>query len=347
MRKFLVSALLTATLLALTITASLAAEAYLGEVNAEGVNFREAPAANAKIITEFAGGTELLITDTATKSGHTWYEVSNGDKLGYVSANYITILEDNDFDAVDGVVYGSNVNVRIAPTTNAKAFASLNQNTKVAIVGTFLGWYKIDLGDGTTGYMHPNMIKTTAAAKAAEVKAAAEKAAADAAAKAAKAAADKAAKAAKQVTVVAPVMEAAPAPVADSAATSGTRAELVAFALQYKGARYVYGSMNPAVGFDCSGFTSYVFKHFGYSLNRSSSGQLANGVKISKSELQPGDLLLFRDTKVGSAAATHAGLYIGDGLMIHASGKKTGVKIDSINSAYYISCFVGARRILP
>lgn len=120
--------------------------------------------------------------------------------------------------------------------------------------------------------------------------------------------------------------------------------EIVDYAMGFVGSPYVYGGSSPK-GFDCSGFTSYVYKHFGYKLNRSASGQLSNGVSVSKSQLQPGDLVMF---KRGSSnkRASHVGLYIGGGKFVHASTAKVGVIVSSLNSDYYTTGFVGARRIV-
>lgn len=117
---------------------------------------------------------------------------------------------------------------------------------------------------------------------------------------------------------------------------------VVDYAMQFLGYRYVYGGSTPS-GFDCSGFTSYVYKNFGISLNRSSRDQINNGTAVSRSELQPGDVLLF--AKNGSTI-THVGLYIGNNQMIHASTPSTGVIISSLDTAYYATGFVAARRML-
>ena len=123
---------------------------------------------------------------------------------------------------------------------------------------------------------------------------------------------------------------------------------IVDFARQYLGVRYSYGGASPS-GFDCSGFTSYVYKQFGYKLNRSASDQLDNGVAVSRSELQPGDLVFFRDpATAGSYPMSHVGIYIGNGQFIHASSSKTspGVKISNLSASWYTNIYAGARRII-
>lgn len=123
-------------------------------------------------------------------------------------------------------------------------------------------------------------------------------------------------------------------------ASSGNGSSVVATANQYIGSRYIYGGTTPS-GFDCSGFTSYVYKKYGVSLSRTAAGQYSNGVAVSKGELQPGDLVMF-----GKSGINHVGIYIGGGKMIHAANPSRGVTTDTVNSGYYGTNYVGARRIL-
>lgn len=129
-----------------------------------------------------------------------------------------------------------------------------------------------------------------------------------------------------------------------STSTSGQK--VVEYAMQYKGYKYVYGGTSPQKGFDCSGFTSYVYKNFGYSLSRSSGGQANNGKRVEKEDLQPGDLVIYKNqslTKIG-----HVGIYIGNNKMIHASEPGVGVTITDIDSKAhkYPQRFVMGRRII-
>ena len=119
--------------------------------------------------------------------------------------------------------------------------------------------------------------------------------------------------------------------------------QVVDFAKKYIGKPYVYGAAGPNA-FDCSGFTSYIYKQFGYSLNRTAAGQNSNGVSVSKDNLQPGDLVMF--TYRGMYGIGHVGIYMGDGKMVHAGNSSTGVVISDVFSGYYGARYVGARRIV-
>lgn len=118
---------------------------------------------------------------------------------------------------------------------------------------------------------------------------------------------------------------------------------VVQIAEQFLGLPYVYGGSTPA-GFDCSGFTSYVYKQLGYTLNRVSADQIHNGVPVSKSELRPGDLVLFK--KKGASRIHHVGIYVGDGMMIHSPQTGDVIKYASIVNGYYNNCYYAARRIV-
>lgn len=118
---------------------------------------------------------------------------------------------------------------------------------------------------------------------------------------------------------------------------------VVQLAKQYLGVPYMYGGNGPN-GFDCSGFTSFIYRQLGYSLNRVAHDQLKNGVPVSKNELQPGDLVLFM--RSGRTSVNHVGIYAGDGMMIHAPQTGDVVKYTSITTGYYNDCYYAARRII-
>lgn len=132
---------------------------------------------------------------------------------------------------------------------------------------------------------------------------------------------------------------------ADEAANAGKGQEIADYALQFVGYRYVYGGASPK-GFDCSGLTKYVYAQFGYNINRTASNQLDNGTPVSMSELQPGDLVMFKKKGTGSSRASHVGIYIGNNQFVHASSPEVGVIVSKMNSAYYTTGFVGGRRIV-
>jgi len=134
----------------------------------------------------------------------------------------------------------------------------------------------------------------------------------------------------------------------DSSASS-TASSIIAYAKKFLGKPYVYGASGPS-SFDCTGFTCYVYRHFGISLPRSAKeqGYKNYGTKLTRSQLKPGDLVFF-DTIKDSDSSDHAGIYIGDGKFIHCSSTKSlgkKVCISSLDSGFYKKVFSWGRRVL-
>lgn len=109
---------------------------------------------------------------------------------------------------------------------------------------------------------------------------------------------------------------------------SDVRVELVEYAKQFLGNPYVWGGTSLTKGADCSGFTLSVFKKFGVKLSHHAASQAKEGTKISASDLQPGDLVFYADSR---GNINHVALYIGGGQVIHASSPRTGIKISKYN----------------
>ena len=137
--------------------------------------------------------------------------------------------------------------------------------------------------------------------------------------------------------------EAARQAASSSSASRGTvsasSSAIVNYAYNFLGIRYVWGGNTPSTGFDCSGFTKYVYAHFGVNLPRVSREQAKVGTYKSVAERQPGDLLYF-----GSGGrVTHVGIYIGNNQMIHAPRPGKSVEITTLR---YYNNYMGARRII-
>ena len=123
-------------------------------------------------------------------------------------------------------------------------------------------------------------------------------------------------------------------------AEAATPTQLTQEASKYIGVKYVYGGTS-VNGFDCSGYTQYVYKQLGLSIPRTALSQWEAGTAISKANLSVGDLVFFNTT---GRVASHVGIYLGNDQFIHA-GSSTGVTIASINSSYWAPKFNGGRRV--
>ncbi|HBF37437.1 MAG TPA: glycoside hydrolase [Firmicutes bacterium] len=119
--------------------------------------------------------------------------------------------------------------------------------------------------------------------------------------------------------------------------------QLTEFAKNYLGTRYAYGGTE-SDGFDCSGYTMFVYGKFGYKLPHSASSQMNMGEGIKRADLALGDLIFFKTLR--SMSINHVGIYLGNGSFIHAASGSGRIKIDSVDNRYYNSRYWGARRIL-
>ena len=119
---------------------------------------------------------------------------------------------------------------------------------------------------------------------------------------------------------------------------ASAEAKVVAYARQLVGVRYSYGGTSPQTGFDCSGFTRFVYAHFGVDLPHYSVAQFGLGRRVARQALEPGDLVFFD-------GLDHVGIYVGRGRFIHAPHSGTTVSVDPM-SGWYSSRFTGARRLL-
>lgn len=210
-------------------------------------------------------------------------------------------------------VNSTTVNLRKEASTSSEIVTSLPVNTAVDVIAEVNGWSQVKVS-GKEGYISSSLLSTkkqeTSRSEVTPRKAENK---------------ETTPKTAQETTTSTP---------------SGKGSTVVATAQQYIGCNYVYGGSSPS-GFDCSGFTSYVYKSHGVSLNRTAAGQYSNGVAVNRSDLQPGDLVMF-----GKSGINHVGIYIGGGMMVHAANPSRGVTTDTITSGYYNNNYVGARRVM-
>ena len=129
-----------------------------------------------------------------------------------------------------------------------------------------------------------------------------------------------------------------PTPPSHAALLAREQARIVHFARHYLGVRYSYGGTSPASGFDCSGFTRFVYAHFGIDLPHYSGSQFDIGRRVARAGLRPGDLVFFD-------GLGHVGINVGSGRFIHALHTGTRVSIDPL-AGWYGAQFDGARRLL-
>jgi len=128
-------------------------------------------------------------------------------------------------------------------------------------------------------------------------------------------------------------------------ANSNSGNKVAEYAKQYLGYSYVVGGKTPTSGFDCSGFTRYVYLNFGYSLGSTAASQTDIGIEVTRENMQVGDLILFYNE--GKTSIGHTGIYLGNGEFIHSANPQRGVVTDNLTTnSYYNERFVSARRIV-
>lgn len=131
--------------------------------------------------------------------------------------------------------------------------------------------------------------------------------------------------------------------VGHAAASVQSVQEMLGKALDLIGIRYRRGGSSPETGFDCSGFVNHVFREgLGLYLPHNAKQISKEGEVVSRSELQPGDLVFFNTMR---RAFSHVGIYLGDNKFVHAPRTGGAVRIEDMNESYWRKRFNGARRI--
>jgi len=137
----------------------------------------------------------------------------------------------------------------------------------------------------------------------------------------------------------------------DNSETGELVSRMKDFAASFLGTRYRLGAAGPKQ-FDCSGFVGYVFRNFGFNLNRDSRSQYLQGERVEKDELKPGDLLFFSSRSSGKGRVGHVAMVVdvnedGSCRFIHASSSKKGVVYQNFpDNGYYSRHYIGAKRII-
>lgn len=273
------------------------------------LNMRKGPGTSYAVVTKLNRGTVVKLLSTEGS----WYQVSYGSYTGYISAEYgkattseVSSGGTTNTGSYDGIQVTSsgNLNMRKNASTSTSILTKLRSGAVAKLLGTEGNWYKVSYGS-YTGYVSASYCKLVNYQSAAN--------------------------------------NSSGNSTGNNTSSSSLRSELIDYAKTLLGSKYVYGGSSPS-GFDCSGYTTYVFKHFGYSLSRSSSSQYRNCKKINKSELKPGDLVFFSNGTSGVVG--HAGIYIGNNNFIHSENRGTGVCISSMASSYYSRNYIGSGRVI-
>ena len=266
------------------------------------LNVRAEPKSDGKIIgkmTSKAAGEILESLDG-------WYKIKSGPITGYITADpqyTATGQEAKDIAmqtaTLKAVINTDVLNVRTEPNTDAKIWTQIVKDERYPVLAQLDGWVQIELDsvdeeDGSEG----DKAYISTRDNNVEVRYALNEA-----------------------------IKFSPAEEAANAAAS-RRSKVVNYALQFVGNPYVWGGTSLTKGADCSGFTMQVMKQFGVSLPHYSGAQAKMGKPVKSSEMRPGDLIFYANS---GGTVNHVAMYIGNGQIVHAASKKSGIKISTWN----------------
>lgn len=348
---------------------------FQAKVNADSLYLRQSP--GGAVITTLSKGTTVAVLNNSSS----WYKVSVNGKEGYVSGEYLTGTTATNVALGTGTVKcSSSVNFRSAPNTSSTSYGELKNGTKVNVVGVSSGWYKVTY-NGKTGYIHPDYITlasssagtaiapsntvTSTTGTAGTVKCSTSVNFRSAASTSSTVLGEL--KNGTAVTVLSTsngwskvsyagttgyisadyLVTASsgtainPSNTAASVSISAKRQSVLNYAAQFLGVPYVYGGSTPS-GFDCSGFTSYVFKNTVGSIPRVAQAQYDATTRVSRDDLLPGDLVFFGSS---TSSISHVGIYVGSNQFIHAPSTGDVVKYSSLTGSY-ATRYQGAGRVI-
>ncbi len=222
-----------------------------------------------------------------------WYKIESGNVEGYVSADYIITGEEALIIAqtearLMATVTTNSLRVRKEPSTDAKKLSNVAKGEELNVIEVLNGWVKVEFDGYEEAYVSSDYVTVE-----------------------------------KKLKTGNTLDE-----LRYGGEISDVRIDLVNYALQFVGNRYVWGGNSLTNGVDCSGFTKQVYKKFGITLPRTSYTQPSAGKKIKASAAKPGDLFFYGD----SDGINHVAIYIGNGKVVHAANKRDGIKI---SNAYY------------
>lgn len=267
------------------------------------LNIRSSPKdeGNSNIIGKLPGKAagEILETEDG------WYKIRSGSITGYVTADpqYTATGQEAVDLAMDSaslmaIVNTERLNVRMEPNTDSKIWTQISKEERYSVVQQMDGWVQIELDTGDENEDGSDGAYISTSDNLVEVR-----------------------YALAEAIKFSPMEE-----LANQQAS--LRSKIVNYALQFVGNRYVWGGTSLTNGTDCSGFTQSVLRNFGISIPRVSRDQARTGKSINSSQMRPGDLIFYANS---SGTINHVAMYIGNGQVVHAASRKSGIKISSWN----------------
>ncbi len=285
------------------------------------VNVRSAPDTESEIVGKIYDGAVAHILAAAGPE-QDWFQIVSGNVQGYIKSEFFLYGEAaaeviDDYVTRYATVIADRLNVRSEPDLASGRIGYIDNGERVKLLEDQGDWLKVQYTDTQTGYVaapYVTLEEEFVYAKTLEEEA---KELAEQKALEERQHASEAQTAENTAVTVTP-------PDTDYTTNGELRQSIVDYAMQFLGNKYVHGGQSLTTGTDCSGFTSLIYKEFGYSISRTPAGQLSSaGRGVDYSQIQIGDIICY-----GSGGkCTHVALYIGDGQIIHAANSRKGVII--------------------
>ena len=260
------------------------------------LNVREEPKSDGKIIGKMTSKAAGEILETLDG----WYKIRSGNITGYITADpqYTTTGQEARDIALEtaslmAIVNTDMLNVRKEPSTESSIWTQISKEERYPVLQQLDGWVQIEMDteDSDNAFISTRDNNVEVRYALAEA------------------------------IKFSPLEEAAQA-------AASRRTQLVNFALQYVGNPYVWGGTSLTNGIDCSGFTMQVMKQFGVSLPHYPGSQAKMGKAVTSSEMRPGDLIFYANS---GGTVNHVAIYIGNGQIVHAASRRSGIKISTWN----------------
>lgn len=310
----------------------------IGFTTGSGLRLRSQPSTDSGVIDSAYKNEAVVVLNRAGD----WYKVIYNLQVGYMHADYISVLPRENGELGYGKITADTVNLRSGPSTRYSVLAVGNTGDKAYIIGLNEGWFKVIFGSSIC-YIRSDFLELTEIPYENVDSANKPRFFKGGKSNGTKVDPSLISGTGSGTGAAQPEKDQGSNPTPSGGTVSLAEGQRIAdTAKKYLGTRYIMGGASPS-GFDCSGLVYYVLKTLGYSTYRTPADQFKQGVYVSKDNLQPGDLVFFQNT--GGVGITHVGIYVGEGKFIHSPNSRSVVSFADLNTGYWGQHYYGARRM--